>query len=146
VLRLYGCEIDRDDADRLVAALRAEGSYASLEAAEAIRWGAAGKVDAVEVEPELREAILRALVGETPGLDALRAALAEAAHDGPRPPRHRRLAERLHNPWSRHCGCLGDCWCRNTRWGRVARWYVPARYHRSVNPCWKNVRSTQSES
>lgn len=83
MLRLYGCEIDRDDADRLVAALRAEGSYASLEAAEAIRWGAAGKVDAVQVEPELREAILRALGGSTPGLDALREALAQAWSNAP---------------------------------------------------------------
>ena len=137
MLRLYGCVIEREDADRLVEALRSDGSYTSLEAAEAVRWGSAGRIDAAEVEPELREALLRVLDGRTPGFVALRDALTAAATDEPKPPHRLRLAERLHNPRQRHCGCLGDCWCRTTRWGRIVRWYVPARFHRSVNPCWK---------
>src|SRR5262245_48452176 len=109
VLRLYGCAIDPEDADHFVEALRSDGSYASLEAAEAVRWGAAAKIDATEIEAELRDALLHVLDGRTPGLAALRDALTAAATEEPKAPHRRRLVERLHNPRQRQCGCLGDC-------------------------------------
>jgi len=37
-----------------------------------------------------------------------------------------RLAQRLHNPRGRTCGCAPECWCRRTRIGRAVKWWFPA--------------------
>ena len=137
MLRLYGCEIAPDDAGRLVAALSADGSPASLEAAAAIRWGALAKVSASELEPEIQDAILNVLADPPPGLVELREALIGVARPGREPGR---LSRRLHNPRGRECGCLSDCWCKRTVWGRALRWYVPARRHSSATPCFKRAQ------
>jgi hypothetical protein len=136
VLSLYGCEITREDADRLVDALVDRETAASLEAAAAIRFGSAARLSAEELEPDMRDAILSVLDPPLPGLAGLRRALKRAerrARIERSPPR--RVARRVHNPRCRHCLCLSDCWCRRTRWGRVVRWYIPARLHTSVEPC-----------
>jgi len=58
MLELHGCPIDHDDAVRLYDALYTEGSPASRETAEAIRWGSIYGV-AAELEPDMRAALLR---------------------------------------------------------------------------------------
>jgi hypothetical protein len=141
VLRLYGCEITHEDADRLVDALLEEGTAASLEAAAAVRFASAGRVSAEELEPDLRDAILRALDPPPSGLAALRRVLKRADRRARmQHSRRHRLVCRFHNPKGRRCTCLSDCWCRRTRWGRVVRWYIPAQRHTSVEPCFDGCR------
>ena len=40
----------------------------------------------------------------------------------------RPLAQRIHNPRNRGCGCDGDCWCNRTAVGRAVKWWFPARW------------------
>jgi hypothetical protein len=132
VLRLCGCSITSDDADRLVAALSTNRRAASQEAAATIRWGTEWKLTADQLEPDLRDALLDALelVEPSAGLVQLRAALEQSA---PTEPKRRRVSGRLHNPRRRQCECLSHCWCKRTRWGQALRWYVPSRYHSPVS-------------
>jgi hypothetical protein len=68
MLRLLGCTIDATDSERLVQALRAEGSAPSLEAAAAVRWGSVYALSADTVEPDMEAALLNVVHGDTPGL------------------------------------------------------------------------------
>ena len=139
MLRLYGCSITPEDAERLVSALQANGSHGSLEAAAVIRWGVSENLSTDELEPGLRVAILEVLDDPAvpPGLDCLRRAL---LLEGGSKSTRARITRRFHNPKRRDCGCLSDCWCKRTAWGRALRWYVPARLHTSVSPCWECAR------
>jgi hypothetical protein len=137
VLSLYGCEITHEDADRLVDALLAHDTAASNEAAAAIRFGSAARLNAGQLEPDLRRAILGVLEPPPAGLVDLRRVLEHAERRARvEQTRRHRLVRRVHNPRGRTCLCLSDCWCRRTRWGRIVRWYVPAGRHTSVEPCW----------
>ena len=78
VLSLYGCEIAPQDADRLVDALLEHDTAASLEAAAAIRFGSAARLNADELEPDMRAAILGVLDPPPPGLVGLRRELKRA--------------------------------------------------------------------
>jgi hypothetical protein len=69
VFELCDCRLEADDSDRLIRALRAEGSAPSLEAAAAIRWGIAGNVQSAGLEPDLQATILASFPsGSSPGL------------------------------------------------------------------------------
>jgi hypothetical protein len=57
----------------------------------------------------------------------------------------RSLAERIHNPTGRTCGCRPECWCQRTVWGRLLRWYLPKRHH-SVSPEWKRAQAERGET
>jgi hypothetical protein len=62
MLRLCGCVISPEEADRLLDLLVRDGSAVSLEAAAALSWSRGDDGFTVdELEPELREAILRVL-------------------------------------------------------------------------------------
>jgi hypothetical protein len=37
------------------------------------------------------------------------------------------IAQRLHNPRNRQCGCDPDCWCQRTALGRAVKWWFPGR-------------------
>jgi len=60
VFELHGCKIAHDDAVNLYDALRAEGSAAARETAEAIRWGSRYGLSA-ELDPDMRGVILKVI-------------------------------------------------------------------------------------
>ena len=39
------------------------------------------------------------------------------------------VAERLHNPLGRLCGCPPECVCQRSALGRAFRWYIPGPFH-----------------